>query len=166
VRLVGQTELLLREGDRHRSVVPLVGEGDKKIRYHLRGALDHLVLAAAELAPAGHAHILLDRDGEALRVDHAPWPAAEARGFLADLVRELLDAPHGYVLPWDQLVRVLEDKEPELDSEPNRALRFGPVRRLDGLDLPADAADIAERRLRPLAERLSGDSTIGEVKRR
>jgi exodeoxyribonuclease V gamma subunit len=166
VRLVGQTELLLREGDRYRSVVPLVGDGGKKSHYHLRGALDHLVLAAAELAPAGHAHILLDREGEALRVDHAPWSPAEARGFLADLVRELLDAPHGYVLPWDQLVRVLEDKAPEIDSDPNRALRFGPVRRLDGLDLPADAADIAERRLRPLVERMSGDSTIGEVKRR
>jgi hypothetical protein len=161
VRLVGQTELLLREGDRYRSVVPMVGDGGKKSRYHLRGALDHVVLAAVGLAPAGHAHILLDGKGEALRVDHAPWPADEARAFLADLVRELLDAPHGYVLPFDQLVAVLEDKQPKLGD---RALGFGPVTRLDGLDVPGDAAEIAERRLRPLVDRMTGDHTIGEVK--
>ena len=131
------------------------------MHHHLRGALDHLVLAAAGLAPAGHAHILLDREGRALRVDHAPWTPEEARDFLAGLVRELLDSPHGYVLPFDQLVRALEGKELAIDRD--RALRFGPVTRLDGLDLPDDAVEIAERRLRPLVERMTGDHSIGDA---
>jgi hypothetical protein len=38
------------------------------------------------------------------------------------------------------------------------------VRRIDGLALPEDAVAIAERRLRPLVERMQGDHTIGEVK--
>jgi hypothetical protein len=162
VRLVGQTELLIDGGGRYTSIVPLVGDGSKKGHHHIRGGLDHLVLAAAGLATRGHAHVLLDRNGKALRVEHAPWTPDEARGFLAGLVRELLDQPHGYVLPFDQLVRALERKDLKLDRE--RGLGFGPVRRIDGLALPADAVDIAERRLRPLVERMQGDHTIGEVK--
>jgi hypothetical protein len=164
VRLVGQTELLLDGGGRYTSVVPLVGEASKKGHHHLRGAFDHLVLAAANLATRGHAHVLLDRDGKALRVDHAPWTPEEARSFLAGLVGELLDRPHGYVLPFDQLVRALEGKQLELNREPNRSLRFGPVQRLDGLALAPDAIEIAERRLRPLANRMTGEHSIGEVK--
>jgi len=161
VRLVGQTELLLREGDRHISVVPLVSKSEKKGRHHLRGALDHLVLAAAGMAPAGHGHVLLDPEGRALRVDHDPWPQPAARQFLARLVCELLDEPHGYVLPFENLVDALEGKELKLGRTP---LGFGPVQRIDGLALPDDAIAMAERRLRPLAERMHGDCTIGVVK--
>jgi exodeoxyribonuclease V gamma subunit len=161
VRLVGQTELLVREGNRYTSVVPLVGKSDKKGHHHLRGALDHVVLAAAGLAPSGHAHVLLDPEGKALRVSHAPWQPEAAREFLAGLVRELLDQPHGYVLPFDQLVAAYEGKDVKLDREPTRSLRFGPVRRIDGLAIAEDAAAIAERRLGPLAERWSGDCSIG-----
>ncbi|HSN26304.1 MAG TPA: hypothetical protein VLT45_08465, partial [Kofleriaceae bacterium] len=159
VRLVGQTELLVREGSRYTSIVPLVGKSDKKGHHHLRGALDHVVLAAAGLAPAGHAHVLLDPLGKALRVSHTPWQQDAARDFLAGLVRELLDRPHGYVLPFDQLVAALEGKPAKLDRD--RGLRFGPVHRIDGLGVPDDAGDIAERRLRPLVEHMSGDCSIG-----
>jgi exodeoxyribonuclease V gamma subunit len=164
VRLVGQTELLLKQGNRFTSVVPMVGKGkgDKKGRHHLRGALDHVVLAAAGMAPDGHTHVLLAQEGPALRVDHAPWQPEEAKGFLAGIVTELLDAPHGYVLPFHQLVKALEGKALELDRE--RGLGFGPVKRLDGLAIPDDAVAIAERRLRPLVERMDGDHTIGDVK--
>ena len=64
VRLVGQTELLLARGR------PLTSRSSRwsarprrSRRHHLRGALDHLVLAAAGLATAGHAHVLLDPEG-------------------------------------------------------------------------------------------------------
>lgn len=164
VRLIGQTELLLKSGDRYTSIVPLVGKGkyEKKGRHHLRGALDHLVLAAAGLATAGHAHVLLAQEGPAAHVVHAPWTPDEARRYLAELVAELIDAPHGYLLPFHQLVGALEGKELKLDRE--RGLGFGPVRRLDGLAVPDDAVVLAERRLRPLVERMQGDHTIGEVK--
>jgi len=164
VRLVGQTELLLASDGRYTSVVPLVGDGGKKDHRHLRGAFDHVVLAAAELATQGHAHVLLDRDGKAWRVEHAPWRPDDARAFLAELVRELIDQPHGYALPFDQLVRALEGKSLELHRDPKKSVRFGPIQRLDGLALPDDAVVIAERRLRPLIERMTGDHSIGEVK--
>jgi hypothetical protein len=95
-------------------------------------------------------------------VVHAPWTPDEARRYLAELVAELIDAPHGYLLPFHQLVGALEGKELKLDRE--RGLGFGPVRRLDGLAVPDDAVVLAERRLRPLVERMQGDHTIGEVK--
>jgi exodeoxyribonuclease V gamma subunit len=164
VRLIGQTELLLDGGGRYTSVVPLVGDASKKGHHHLRGAFDHVVLAAAGLAERGHAHVLLDRNGKALRVDHAPWSPDDARAFLAGLVGELLDRPHGYVLPFEQLVRALEGKQLELDRQPSRSLRFGPIQRLDGLALAPDAIEIAERRLRPLIDRMTGDHSIGEAR--
>jgi exonuclease V gamma subunit len=158
VRLVGQTELLVEAGTLT-SVIPMVSEAKPKGHHHLRGALDHVVLAAAGFADHGHAHVLLDKDGNALRVPHAPWTRDDARAYLAGLVRELLDQPHGYLLPWSNLVNALEGKGMKLD--PDRVAGYGPIDRIDGLGLPDDAVAIAERRLRPLAERMSGDCTIG-----
>lgn len=161
VRLVGQTELLV-DAPTLTSVIPMVSEAKAKGHHHLRGALDHLVLAAAGLADQGHAHILLDKAGKAMHVPHAPWTRDDARAYLAGLVRELLDAPHGYLLPWNNLVAALEGKNPKLD--PERVAGYGPIDRIDGLAVPHDAIEIAERRLRPLAERMSGDCTIGVVR--
>src|SRR5439155_16481753 len=89
------------------SVIPILGDASPRSRYHLRGALDHVVLAAAGLAPAGHAHVLLAPDGATRRVEHEPWTPHDARAYLGELVGELLDAPHGYLLPFDLLVKAL-----------------------------------------------------------
>ena len=153
VRLVGQTELLVR-GARATSVIPVLGKSDRKSRYHLRGALDHVVLAAAGLAPAGHEHVLLAGDGKRLDVEHAPWTRDDARRYLAELVGELVDHPHGYLLPFDQLVRALDGERVAGDAR--NALGFGPLERTDGLGAPADAAAIAQRRFAPLASRMQG----------
>ena len=163
VRLVGQTELLVRDGERHRSVIPLLGKAEKGSHYHLRGALDHVVLAAAGLANAGHDHVLLDRDGTVRSVTHAPWDKDEARSYLASLVGELLDAPHGYLLPFSHLVSALTGKKPSTRQfgEGNNLLGYGPIQRLDGLAPPPDARAIAERRLAPLVERMDGDHSLG-----
>jgi exodeoxyribonuclease V gamma subunit len=160
VRLVGQTELLLRDGARHTSVITTIGEGGTRSRYHLRGALDHLVLAAAERAPAGHAHILLDREGDTWRVDHAPWTPRDARAYLAHLVEELLDTPHGYLLPFEQLVRAVRGDKLGRGNE-KTALGFGPIERDDGLELPDDVPAIARRRLAPLTDRMHGNHGFG-----
>jgi hypothetical protein len=157
VRLVGQTELLVRSGARATSVIPLLGEAAAKSRYHLRGALDHVVLAAAGMAGSGHAHVLLAADGNTRRIDHAPWTQPDARAYLAGLVGELLDAPHGYLLPFDTLVRALAGgKLSTTFGDLTKGLGYGPIERADGLDLPVDAAAIAQRRLAPLVERMPG----------
>jgi exodeoxyribonuclease V gamma subunit len=173
VRLVGQTEILLRGGDaaepvpgatasdRFTSVIPLLGKADKSSRYHLRGALDHVVLAAAGLANHGHTHVLLDPDGTVRRVEHAAWSQQGAHEYLASLIGELLDQPHGYLLPFSHLVKGLTGKPPSRTYETMPVLGFGPIKRLDGLAAPPNPRDIAERRLRPLVERMSGDQSHG-----
>lgn len=164
VRLIGQTELLLADGPgRFRSIVPLIGEASKRSRYHLRGALDHLVLAAAGLATAGHRHVLLDRDGTTREVEHQPWSQADAQSYLASLIGELLDAPHGYLLPFDHLVSALAGKAPgrQYGSEVTPTLGYGPIDRLDGLAAPSDPGVIARRRLAPLVTRMRGDHSLG-----
>jgi exonuclease V gamma subunit len=162
VRLIGQTEVLVRDGDRFRSIIPLLGEATKRSRYHLRGALDHLVLAAAGIANHGHAHVLVDRDGTLRPVEHAPWATADARAYLAELVTELLDAPHGYLLPFDHLVSALAGKPPSRQyGEATPVLGYGPIDRLDGLAAPADPGAIARRRLAPLVARMTGEHSLG-----
>ena len=157
VRLVGQTELLLR-GDRKTSIITSLSKLDKKSPYHLRGALDHVVLAAAGLAPVGHTHKLVDHEGKLLVVEHAPWTVADARAYLAAVVTELLDQPHGYLLPFDGLVKALAGTKPSRQhGDPTGGLGYGPIERRDGLVPPADAQAIALRRLAPLVERMSGD---------
>jgi len=164
VRLIGQTEVLLRlEDGKFRSIVPLIGEASKRSRYHLRGALDHVVLAAAGLAPNGHEHILVDRDGTTRSVFHAPWAQADAHAYLEMLVADLLEAPHGYLLPFDHLITALAGKPPawQYSTEVVPVLGYGPIDRLDGLAAPADAASLAKRRLAPLASRMTGDHSLG-----
>jgi exodeoxyribonuclease V gamma subunit len=162
VRLVGQTELLIRTGERRTSVIPLLGDASKKSRYHLRGALDHVVLAAAGLANEGHRHVLLDPDGGKREVEHAPWSKTDAQQYLASLVGELLDTPHGYLLPFSHLVDALAAKKPQRQwGETTPVLGFGPITRVDGLAAPPNPGEIAKRRLAPLVERMSGDHSLG-----
>jgi hypothetical protein len=157
VRLVGQTELLVR-GKRYTSFVPLLRKLEKRSHYHLRGAFDHLVLAAAGLANEGHVHRLIDDRGNACEVEHAGWTVSDARDYLAGLVTELLDAPHGYLLPFEALGKALQGGKPAVKyGDPTAGLGYGPIDRGDGLELPAAAAALARRRLLPLVERMRGD---------
>ena len=157
VRLVGQTELLVR-GARATSIVTLLRKLEKRSPYHLRGAFDHLVLAAAGLATDGHVHRLIDDRGAVCEIQHDPWTPGDARAYLTGLVTELLDATHGYLLPFDTLARALQGGKPASYTEdPTRGLGYGPIDRPYGLDVPRDAAAIARRRLLPLIERMHGD---------
>jgi len=67
IRLVGQTELLVR-GKRYTSIVTLLRKLEKRSHYHLRGAFDHLMLAAAGLARDGHVHRVIDDRGNLCEV--------------------------------------------------------------------------------------------------
>jgi exodeoxyribonuclease V gamma subunit len=157
VRLVGQTELLVR-GKRYTSIVPLLRKLEKRSHYHLRGAFDHLVLAAAGLAGGGHTHQVIDDLGTVCEVQHDPWTAGEARAYLTDLVTELLDHAHGYLLPFEALARALQGGKPAPRyGDPTDGLGYGPIDRADGLDPPTDAAALARRRLLPLVLRMHGE---------
>ncbi len=160
VRLVGSTEILIRNGDRATSLIAMVGEATKTSRHHLRGALDHVVLAAAGLAPNGHEHFLLHPVGSARRVVHEPWAQADARAYLIELVRDLLDRAHGYLLPFDVLRRSLGARDPWGHSpqrDPTGGLGYGPIAKPYGLELPIELSAFAKSRLGPLAERMTGD---------
>jgi hypothetical protein len=162
VRLTGQTEILLGAGKRT-SVIPMLREWKPATSYHLRGAFDHVVLAAAGLAEVGHEHVILDPNGKAARVVHAPWERDEARAYLRGLAMELLDTSHGYLLPFDALVKALGGDPPRLSQhggDLTGGLGYGPIDRRDGLALPSDALAIAQRRLRPLAARMKGEHRL------
>jgi hypothetical protein len=168
VRLVGQTELLLSAGERRTSIIASLSRVDKKSPYHLRGALDHVVLAAADLAPSGHVHKLIDHEGKVLTVEHLPWTADDARAYLATILVDLLERPHGYLLPFDGLVKALacgKTSSSRQYGDPTNGLGYGPIERRDGLVPPADAAAIAVRRLQPLATRMRGEHGFEEPKR-
>ncbi len=166
VRLTGQTELLIKSGAKFTSVIALIRAYERKSPYHLRGAFDHLVLAAAGLANQGHAHKLIDPEGKVVEIEHAAWSIDEARGYLTMLVTELLDVPHGYLLPFDGLARALfGGKVGTRFFDPTKGLGWGPIERKDGLAVPPDAIAIAKRRLGPLVERMSGDHGFVEPKR-
>jgi hypothetical protein len=160
VRLVGSTEILIRTGDRATSVIAMVSEATKTSRHHLRGALDHVVLAAAGLAANGHEHVLLHPVGNARRVVHEPWTQADARAYLIELVRDLLDRAHGYLLPFDVLRRSLGARDAwgsGSQRDPTGGLGYGPIATPYGLELPAELAAFAKSRLGPLADRMTGD---------
>jgi exodeoxyribonuclease V gamma subunit len=159
IRLVGQTELLVKTGDRYTSVVTMIRKHERRTPYHLRGAFDHLLLAAAGIATKGHAHKLLDHKGAAVEIVHAPWTPDDARAYLGALIAELLDEPHGYLLPFESLARAVTGAKPsrKVYGDPTGGLGYGPLDRREGLDLPPDVMEIAQRRLAPLVQRMSGD---------
>ena len=156
VRIVGQTELLLR-GPQHTSVITMIRKLEKRTPYHLRGAFDHVLLAAAGIATDGHLHRLIDRDGDSKVVVHTAWTQADARAYLTGLVTELLDGAHGYLLPFEALAKALTGgKLARVYGDPTSGLGYGPIDRLDGLEQPGDAPAFARRRLQPLVERMIG----------
>ncbi|MGN6104952.1 MAG: exodeoxyribonuclease V subunit gamma, partial [Kofleriaceae bacterium] len=158
VRLLGQTELMIAGDGRRTSVVALLRPIEKRTHYHLRGALDHVILAAAGLAPEGHAHALIGDDGKRCDVDHAPWTTDDARDYLHELIADLIDHPHGYLLPFEALAKAVTGGKLSVKyGDPTGGLGYGPIERRDGLYLPEDAQALAQRRLRPLIERMTGD---------
>jgi len=157
IRLIGQTELLVR-GKRHTSIVTLLRKLEKRSHYHLRGAFDHLLLAAAGLATGGHTHRVIDDAGNVCEIQHDPWTPGEARAYLTGLATELLDRPHGYLLPFDALAKALQGGRPSARyGDPTAGLGYGPVDRADGLEVPGDAVRMARQRLLPLVERMHGE---------
>jgi hypothetical protein len=72
----------------------------------------------------------------------------------------LFGTAHGYLLPLDTLAKALAG-QPAVISAKTAAepftIGYGPIARADGLAVPADAADLARRRLGPLVARMTGD---------
>jgi hypothetical protein len=158
VRLVGQTEMIV---GRHGSVIFKAGKMTE--REHLRGAFDNLVLAASGLSVDGHAHLVIDGEGDSKRVSHAAWTPEEARAYLTDLAQDLFGQPHGYVLSLAQLRAALRGKSGRAARttgnrrDDRHVLGYGPITRGDGLGAPPSIEELARRRLLPLVKRMDGD---------
>jgi hypothetical protein len=136
VELVGTTELVGGAG-LSRSLV-LVRKAITP-EHRLRHALDHLVLAAADLAGGIRDGIVLGEGADRRRL--RPWSRDEARAHLALLAGDLLGQPHAYVLR-----RVAE-------HEGIPPLGYGPLVRDPGLPIPDDVDAIRRRRLAPILDR-------------
>jgi hypothetical protein len=162
LRLIGQTEMIV---GRHGSVIFKTGKMAE--REHLRGAFDNVVLAASELALDGHAHLVIDGDGNSKRVRHAAWTREDARAYLTALAADLFGQPHGYVLTLTQLRDALRGRAVRSSRttgnrrDENRTLGFGPITRSDGLGEPPSIEELARRRLLPLVSRMDGEHPFG-----
>ncbi|MBP9085827.1 MAG: exodeoxyribonuclease V subunit gamma [Kofleriaceae bacterium] len=170
IRLVGSTELLLPA---HGSV--FFRASSIRPVDHLRGMIDHLMLSVvAEQSTAlqhrTHRHLLVDRDGKACSVEHAAWSPGAAHTFVAAMLTELLTQDHAYVLPFEQLNSALSGKpyggtggRKQDNFDP--LLGYGPVTNDVGLRrgaaVAASAVQIAQRRLAPMVELLTGEHPWG-----
>jgi exodeoxyribonuclease V gamma subunit len=142
----------------------LVASGRTHRRHVLRGFVDHLALSASGVA-AGEAHATTIITGGDKRARHRflPWSQEDARGYLSELVGELLGGPHDYLLPCEAVFehhknpkRALADIVDDLLRKPRATMssRYGPVSRLDGLRAPDAAESVAERRFGAFYERM------------
>lgn len=151
VELVGQTDLCGAEVG-----TLIVAPGKAHLRYKLRAAFDHLVLAAAGHRDFDAQHLILSTEKpDAMR--HERWRRNDARAHLALLLRELFAEGHGYLLSLDMAVAAIEGKPIRVkltaDHGPS-SLGYGPLESRDDLEPPPGAVAIAHRRLGPLWTRM------------
>jgi superfamily I DNA/RNA helicase len=145
--LVGATELTLVPGDT--LVIQQGHNASRRHLYHLRGALHHVIMAAAGLTPdREHTHHVLVGDGSTHAITHDPWSVAEAQAYLARLLGELFGEDHAYLLPLDVALGALGGRPAEALRHDHK--EYGPVDSFDGLGLagpraPARAGDAAPR---------------------
>jgi exodeoxyribonuclease V gamma subunit len=153
--LVGATELTLVPGDT--LVIQQGHNASRRHLYHLRGALHHVIMAAAGLTPdREHTHHVLVGDGSTHAITHDPWSVAEAQAYLARLLGELFGEDHAYLLPLDVALGALGGRPAEALRHDHK--EYGPVDSFDGLALPGPERqlELATRRLGPLVARARG----------
>jgi exodeoxyribonuclease V gamma subunit len=150
VEIVGTTDLI---GGAARERTLVLVHKDIADEHRLRHALDHLLLAAADVATGAREGLVLGEAPDVRRL--APWRPDEARAHLAILAADLLGGPHAYVLPYATARSALAGppRRPRRDGVIPE-LGWGPLERATGLDVPADAAAIARRRLAPILDRI------------
>jgi len=96
-------------------------------------------------------------------IEHEPWTTADAREYLAALASELLDSAHGYLLPFDAIVKALAGGKPAVRfGDPTSGLGYGPIERKDGLDSRGCGGDRAAAPA-PLVARMRGSDHGFEV---
>ena len=139
------------DGDRHTSVIPLSASARTEAPPSpARRARSPRARRRRASRPPATRHVLLDPEGRRCESSHDPWPQDEARAYLAGLVRELLDEPHGYLLPFENLVQGARAARSGRSSASHAArLRADRAHRRPRAP-PDDAIAIADRRLRPL----------------
>lgn len=153
VELIGQTEPY---GGRVGALIL----ANRKVspRHKLRAAFDHLAMAAAGLADLGFGHLILC-EGTPDEVRHERWSQADARAHLALLLHDLFAEGHGYLLSLDMALAALDAKPIKVEGVSDfgpGSIGYGPLPHRDDFEAAPDPRALAERRLRPLWQRMKG----------
>lgn len=181
--VIGATATLLPGGDAVRPTTArgLEGDGERakveRLRHALRAFVDHAVLSAAGLAGSGVRRAwVLDRSSEGpLAIQLAPMRREAAERWLAGVLEDLRDGPHGLFLPCEAVLRCEslfvrggDDPKDELarsievvrtkSTWEGGSSRFGPVRdaALHPAPEPARALALASRRFRAFFDHVRG----------
>ncbi len=142
------------------SVVLIAGE--LRPKHRLRALLDHAVLAASGIESGPRYATLAPGAGRPVRLRLDAWRQDEAQSYLAGLGAELAGSSHDYLLPCEAVLRWLDAPKQDLarlvtgmrDAQrPSHSSRYGPIRRVEEIEPPADAVAIVDRRFRPLVSR-------------
>lgn len=181
VEVVGATRWILSTGDSLRvtTSAKLEGEGERarveQLRYALRAFVDHAVLAASGISSGNTRRAwVLDRcEGGPISVQLAPMRKEAASRWLAGVLDDLRQGPHGVFLPCEavlrseqlftrghdrpseELARSIEQVRTKWDGGSSR---FGPVRdaALHPAPEPQRALAIAGRRFKAFFDHLRG----------
>ena len=111
VEIVGRTELLAHPLRSSLTLLPRKPRGARgdvaRTRHALRGFFDHAVLSALGQPADEHrsAQLYADDPRPGL-VRFSPIDPADARGWLSDLVRDLIAERHAYLLPCEAVLRL------------------------------------------------------------
>ncbi|AKF11125.1 exodeoxyribonuclease V subunit gamma [Sandaracinus amylolyticus] len=181
VEVIGATRWLLSTGDSLRTTTStrLEGQGERarveQLRYALRAFVDHAVLAASGISSGNTRRAwVLDRcDGGPLVVQLAPMRKEAAARWLAGVLDDLREGPHGVFLPCEavlrsealftrghdhpseELARSIEQVRTKWDGGSSK---YGPVRdaALHPAPEPKSALALASRRFRAFFDHLRG----------
>ncbi len=162
VELTGRTEALVR--DASATIVPHLTESVWKLsrKHFMRGFLDMIVLSArGELNPSRPWQVYIDPVEEASRYKHKHCVrkfevvrGEDARGYLHDVLHDMLTKVHSYYLPIEAVFNHVERGD-DLEAVISRqrastwevtSSDIGPVRDASRFDPPDDARQIIDRR--------------------
>jgi exodeoxyribonuclease V gamma subunit len=160
VELFGRTEIVSPELP---ASITLVVRDEPKDRDFLAGFLDAVILStlAGHHDPAAyHAHIITTSnkgDSSKYRRTFHGIDEGHARKFLTELLTDLLNGPHAYLLPCEAAFKYLGEKQTSIGSSVEQmkendreacSSRYGPVPDFEQYDPPAEqeAREMIERR--------------------
>lgn len=160
VELYGRTQLV---GPPSVGSLVLAPGARAEEKHMLRGFVDHVVLSAAGIADGRPHTTTVIAATKHARHRFAPLSREQATAYLSAMVTDLLGGNHEYLLPCEAVLKQHRKPAPlativaNLRGQSRKRFSdmYGPVpaSRLEGLDVPAEAPAMVERRFGPLFER-------------